>query len=66
MKDYSNAPRCEVCGTAKEADKVHRGTYGDICEYCENFFKENPTPPVPPPSGTILINLEKKPQKEGK
>lgn len=33
----------------------------DECVTCATFWKENPTPPVPPPTGAALINLNQMP-----
>lgn len=44
---------CAYCGTATS----NQDDYGLACEYCVNFWLDNPTPPVPPPDGSVLINL---------
>ena len=44
---------CAYCGNATSS----HDQYGLCCDYCNDFWDKNPKPPVPPPSGSVLIPL---------
>ncbi len=45
---------CAYCGH-KTGNKDEYEQFA--CTFCLKFFEDNPTSPVPPPAGTVLINL---------
>jgi predicted amidophosphoribosyltransferase len=45
---------CKYCG--QEANTTDE--YGeDVCSDCLDFFEANPTPPIPAPAGSTLVNV---------
>jgi len=50
---------CAYCGTKTSSQDA----YGLACKVCVKYFQENPTPPIAPPTGTVLVNLSIKKEK---
>lgn len=45
---------CKYCGQETERLDV----YGELeCSNCDRFFSAHPNPPVAPPSGATVVNL---------
>jgi hypothetical protein len=46
---------CVYCGQESQGKQDAYGQ--DICDFCDEFYDANPTPPIEPPP-TTLVNLE--------